>query len=98
MTPGSGDKGIGQIIFLDDQRVVADSLKILRDSMKDSRVVMFDMGDLSMHWFWSVGNSSAMDPAKALVSETNSKDRDMRGLEDLCADSKVLEIATLFYE
>lgn len=95
MTPGSDDKGVGQIIFLDNQGVVTDGFEFLGDSLKDSCVVVFDVGDLSVNWLWSIGDSRAMGPTDALVSETYTKDWDMGGLEDLSTDSKVLDIATL---
>lgn len=76
--------------------MVADSFKFLGDSLEDSLVVVFDVGDLSVHWLWSVGDSRAMGPTNTLVSETYTKDWDMRGLEDLGTDPKVLDIATVY--
>ena len=96
MTPGGSDEGVGDIFVLDDQGVIPNSLEFLWDTLKDSCIVVFDESDLSVHWFGSVGHSCAMDPAKALMSETHPKDRDVRSLKDLSTYSKVLEIATYF--
>jgi hypothetical protein len=94
VTPGSRNKGVGKIAVLNDQGVVTDSLKFLWNSLEDSCVVVFDVGDLSVYRLWSVSNSSAMGPAKALMSKTYSEDGNVRGLEDLSTDSKILDIAT----
>jgi len=88
--PSCGNKVLWEILLPNNQRVVSHSFKPLRDPLKQTRVVVLDVCDLSMYWFRSIGNLGAMSPSYALMSQAHAKNRDVICLKDLRADSKVL--------
>ncbi len=90
MAPCGWDEVVWQILLLYDQRVITDSLELLGDSCKESRVIVLDVCNLSVDGLRAIGDLGAMNPAYALMSQTHAKDWDVTCLKNLCADPKVL--------
>jgi hypothetical protein len=77
-------------IGIDYQRVIADHLDSLRDSLEQTFPIMGDYGDLSVHRLWSPIDLPPESQADPLVSQADAENRFLATLQDLGTYSKIL--------
>ena len=71
---GRNYQAVGQAVRIEGQGMIARGHKVSGNAVEQRRLLVLDLTDFAVHWFWCQNDLRSESLSDALVAETNTED------------------------